>query len=617
MQASARILLLLLSLVSAGLSSVSSCQVTWSGEPAQSRNEHDLQFEASKFIAQVDTQFESINRIFSSVLFYDFGMHRLTQFGAADIRRQPANQYFGFESGDVFITQIPSAMADYKDRYGRTPESLHDAYEAIAAAGVALPPTPTGVAYAFDAATQEFMVEARGTGVPFIAAWLLLGGVFLTARMHFINLRGILHAFALLSGKYDDATKHGQLTHYRSFTASFASTVGLGATGGVAVAVCAGGPGAAFWIMVCGLLGMSTKFTECVLGQIYRRVSADGVVLGGPMHYLKAGFKLRKFLGLSMAPFGTLLSWTFAVICVCVSVIAGNALPISQSLGSLQTIKGLEFLQVYPWIYGAFMVLCVAAVVFGGIKSLGRVTGFVSPLMCLTYIGACGYVIAMNFENAEAALKSIFVEAFQPQALFAGSLVGVMIIGVTHASLNTDAGRGTASIIHAAAQTDEPVREGLISMLEPFVVSVLMCLLTALALGVTGVASTVEGQALASKDQGTALVLSALTKGLPAWFSYLLHAIIVLFTFTSCVTWAYFGERCFVYLLGGSCSRLYNCIFILFTFLGSVVSAANVMQFSLLLTLTLAIPNLIGVLLLNTTVREELDDYWQHYRTPA
>jgi AGCS family alanine or glycine:cation symporter len=260
------------------------------------------------------------------------------------------------------------------------------------------------------------------------------------------------------------------------------------------------------------------------------------------------------------------------------------------------------------------MMVVVALVVLGGVRILGFVTGWIAPLMCLAYIGACGWVIAMNSANLEAAFKAIFVEAFDPQALFAGSFVGVMIIGITRASLTTDAGLGTASIVHAAARTNEPVREGIIALLEPLIVSVLMCLITALAIGVTGAAATAEGQALAAREQGTALVLSALSNGMPDWFSYSLQAAIFLFAFSTCITWAYYGERCFVYLFGESFSKLFMLIFVIFTFLGSVLSAANVMQFSLLLMLTLAIPNLLGVLLLNNIVLEELDDYWQHHR---
>jgi AGCS family alanine or glycine:cation symporter len=316
-----------------------------------------------------------------------------------------------------------------------------------------------------------------------------------------------------------------------------------------------------------------------------------------------------------MAPFGTVLSWLFAAICICVSLTAGNTFQVSQSLGSLQTVKGLEFLRVDPWIFGVFMVVAIALVILGGVRMLGTVTGLIAPLMCLIYIGACGWIIAQNSANIEAAFKAIFVEAFEPRALLSGGFIGVMIIGMTRASLSNDAGLGTASIAHAAARTDEPVREGFVSLLEPLVVTVLMCLLTAMALGVTGIAVTPQGQALAAQEQGTALILSALSNGMPDWFVYALQAAMFLFAYSTCITWAYFGERCFVYLFGDSFSHLYRLLFIAFTFLGSIISAINVMQFSLLLMLTLAIPNLLGVLLLNSVVVEELDDYWQHYRS--
>jgi AGCS family alanine or glycine:cation symporter len=374
-----------------------------------------------------------------------------------------------------------------------------------------------------------------------------------------------------------------------------------------------GGPGAAFWIMVCGMIGMSTKFTECTLGQIYRRTNPQGVVLGGPMRYLQSGCKFKEFIGFSIAPIGTILSWLFAAICVCVSLTAGNTFQVSQSLGSLQTIEGLGFLRADPWMFGVFMMVVVGVVVIGRVKFLGNVTSLIAPLMLLLYIGACGWVLWQHSEDVVVAFKAIFIEAFKPQAFFAGSFVGVMIIGITRASLTTDAGLGTASIVHAAARTNEPIREGIVSLLEPLITTVLMCLLTALAIGVTGFASTPEGQTLAAKDQGTALIVSALSNGMPEWFSYLLQVAMLLFAFGTCISWAYIGERCFVYLFGDSFSLLFLLIFVVFTFLGSVLSAPNVMQFSLLLMLTLAIPNLIGLLLLNGVVVEELDDYWRHY----
>ncbi len=366
--------------------------------------------------------------------------------------------------------------------------------------------------------------------------------------------------------------------------------------------------------MVCGLLAMSTKFTECVLGQIYRRANSEGVVLGGPMRYLRQGFRLRKLIGFSMAPFGMLLSWTFAILCICVSLTAGNAFQVSQALGGLQHLKEFEPLNNSPWIFGVGMMVAVAVVVLGGIRLLGTVSAWLSPLACVIYAGACGWVIAQHSANLEAAFQAIFTEAFEPTSLVSGGFIGVLLIGLSRASLSSDAGLGTSSIIHSATRTDEPVREGLVAMLEPFIVTVCLTLLTALAMGVTGVAATPDGQELAASEKGTALVLKALTDGSPEWFALALQGVLLVFAYSTCITWAYFGERCFVGLLGESFSYLYKFIFIAFTFLGSVVSAVHLMQFSYLLMLTMAIPNLIGVVLLSGVAVEELDDYWHHYR---
>jgi alanine or glycine:cation symporter, AGCS family len=575
----------------------------------------DLQLkQLSGFVSLLDSWVGRINRQLSKFLFHDFGTSKLKMFGAADIQRQSAQEFFGDKYSDLFAVQVPTVFANFGDRYERLPLDLVEANAALTEAGLALPEVPQGVGYDYDGKKGEFLVKPHGFGIPFIAAWLVFGGAFLTLRMRLINLRGILHALALLSGRYDSSAKIGQLNHFQTFTTSLASAVGLGSISGAAIAVCLGGPGAAFWIMVCGLLAMSTKFTECTLGQIYRRVDAEGVVLGGPMRYLQSGFKLRRLVGFSLAPFGTLLSWLFAALCICVSLTAGNTLQVSQSLGSLQTAKGFEFLRTDPWIFGVFMVVAVAIVVFGGVRLIGRVTSWLAPLMCLVYICACSWVLIKYSANLETAFGAIFMEAYKPKALFSGSFIGVMIIGVTRASLTTDAGLGTASIAHAAARTDEPIREGIVSLLEPLLGTVLMCLLTTLAIGVSGVAETAEGQALAAKEQGIAIIMNALTNGMPDWFAYTLQAALFLFAFSTCITWAYFGERCVVSLFGDCFSHLYLIVFVAFSFLGSVLSAANIMQFSGLLMLTLAIPNLVGVLLLNKVVLEELDDYWKHYQ---
>jgi alanine or glycine:cation symporter, AGCS family len=566
-------------------------------------------------IARIDGVFAKANSVVAGALFYDFGTSSMPIFGAADISDQPAAEYFTGENKAIFTGQLPPIIEAFKIEKGRLPNSLGEVSAAAKVAGLELPKAPSGVAYDYNAESGTVMVKPRGASIPFVVVWLFLGGVFLTLRMGFINIRGFLHAIQLIRGKYDDPSEKGEVTHFQALSSALSATVGLGNIGGVAVAVGTGGPGATFWMIVVGLLGMSTKFAECTLGQIYRRVGPDGTVLGGPMRYLRDGLQNRTFLGAPLGGLGTVLAFVFALLCIGASFGGGNSYQVSQSLTAIKEAPGLDFLKTNPWVYGLLMSISVGLVIIGGIKSIGSVASRIVPVMCLAYVMACLWIIIAAWERVPMAITAIFTEAFHPQAMFAGGFWGVMVIGVRRAVFSNEAGAGSAAIAHSAAKTDEPVSEGIVALLEPFVDTVVVCTMTAVAIGVTGVYSTPAGQELASANQGAALTLLAFTTGGPAWFAYVLYASVILFAYSTCISWSYYGERCFVQLFGDSSSLVYKLLFIVFTFLGSVVTATNILDFSDLMILAMAVPNLLGVFLLSGVVREALNDYWRRFKS--
>ena len=447
-----------------------------------------------------------------------------------------------------------------------------------------------------------------GIGIPFVVVWLLFGGVFFTIRMSFINVRAFWHAIRLTSGAYDkkDDKSAGEVSHFQALCAALSATVGLGNIAGVAIAIGSGGPGAVVWMVLIGLAGMTTKFTECTLGQMYRKEDKEGHVSGGPMHYLKDG--LSK---MGLAPLGILLAFVFSILCIGASFGGGNAFQINQSLGAIR--GDVEFLDNYPWVYGLIMVVMVGLVIVGGIKSIGRVAGAIVPFMCLAYVITALYIIGSNSEKIGPAFSAILSQAWKPEAAFGGFL-GVLVIGIKRAVFSNEAGTGSASIAHSAAKTDIPVREGIVALLEPFIDTVVVCTMTALVIIITGVANDPENANLIYDDKGAALTAIAFGSQV-TWFKWILYMAVVLFAFSTCISWSYYGERCWTHWFGVKSSMIYKILFLVFTFIGSVVGANNIKDFSDLLILGLALPNVLGVLILSSSVRKELDSYWDRLKS--
>lgn len=489
----------------------------------------------------------------------------------------------------------------------------------------------------------------KSGGMPIVVLWLACGAVFFTIYMKGVNIWGFKHAIEVVRGIYDNPDEEGEVTHMQALASALSATVGLGNIAGVTIAMTMGGPGAFFWMMMCGFFGMTSKFVECTLGQKYRRIKDDGSVLGGPMAYLPEGLK-----ELGVGWLGVTLGVLFTFMCIMGSFGGGNMFQSNQAGSQLLTIvqaedraklaslseeiesanqvndnaKVLEldtqrealksemsdYADTFNMVFGIVMAALVAVVIIGGIKSIGKVAEKIVPAMCLIYILACLYVILAHVAEIPALVGMIFTEAFNPQA-FGGGLVGVLVIGVQRAAFSNEAGVGSAAIVHSAAKTEEPIREGAVALLEPFIDTIVVCSMTALVILITGAwnnSDWIIDQGLA----GTQLTSEAFESVLP-WFPYILTLAVVLFAFSTMISWSYYGERCWESLFGGSAISVYTykAIFIVAVFVGAIVPLGAVLDFSDMMILCMAFPNVLGLILLSPKVRRDLQAYWQRYKS--
>jgi len=469
----------------------------------------------------------------------------------------------------------------------------------------AVPTAPKGI-LTFSVVRSE--TEAGSTlvgktgGIPIIALWLLLGAVFFTVRMNFINLRAFGHAIAVVRGFYDnpDDDEEGEVTHFQALASALSATVGLGNIAGVALAVAMGGPGAVFWMIVAGFLGMSSKFVECTLAQIYRTKRPDGHVLGGPMAYLDEGLSEKGW-----KPLGKVLAVMFSVLCIGGSLGGGNTFQVSQSLGILRT--QIPIFDTMPWLYGLVMAVSVAVVILGGIQRIAATAEKIVPLMCGVYVAACLFILLMNAAAIPAAFGRILSEAFTPAAGL-GGFVGVLVTGIRRAVFSNEAGVGSASIAHSAAKTEYPVREGIVALLEPFIDTIVVCTMTGLVIVITGAFEDAANFDVIAAKEGAALTARAMG-GEISWFPWVLTVAVVLFAYSTMISWSYYGERCFVYLFGDGASTIYKIIYVVFVFLGSVITAQNILEYGDLMILAMGFPNILGLVLLSGKVKGQLDEY--------
>ncbi|MGI9545570.1 MAG: alanine/glycine:cation symporter family protein [Cyclobacteriaceae bacterium] len=439
----------------------------------------------------------------------------------------------------------------------------------------------------------------KGIEMPFVIIWLLVGATIFTIYMGFINLRGFKHAIDVVRGKFDDPADPGEVSHFQALTAALSGTVGLGNIAGVAIAVSLGGPGATFWMILAGLLGMSSKFVECTLGVKYRDVHADGSVSGGPMYYLSKGLTKR-----GLGPLGKICAVIFAIFCIGGSFGGGNMSQINQATEQLVSVTGGEnsFLFGQEWIFGAIMAAVVALIIIGGIKSIARVTEKIVPFMVAIYLLAAVFILLANFTMIPEAFGSIFSGAFSAKGM-AGGFVGVLIVGFQRAAFSNEAGVGSASIAHSAARTDEPISEGIVALLEPFIDTVVVCTMTALVIIITGSIDPDETEGVSLTSRAFASTIT--------WFPYVLLVAVILFALSTMISWSYYGLKSWTYLFGESRINdiVYKTIFCVFVVIGSVLPLTSVFYFSDAMIFAMAIPNVLGLYIMAPEIKKDLASY--------
>lgn len=456
-----------------------------------------------------------------------------------------------------------------------------------------------------------------GTSFPWIVGWLVVAATVFTLYFGFIQFRVLGHSIALVRGDYSDPRDAGEVSHFQALATALSGTVGLGNIAGVAVAVGIGGPGATFWMILAGLLGMASKFTECTLGVKYRNEYEDGTVSGGPMYYLTKGFAERG------VPGGRVLAVLFSIFCIFGAFGGGNMFQANQAHQQLAGVFG-----DYPgWITGVVFAFIVFIVIVGGIRSIARVTEKVVPFMAILYVGTALVIIGMNIGNIGWAFGQIFRGAFTDMGI-AGGAVGALIQGFKRAAFSNEAGVGSAAIAHSAVRTKEPVTEGFVSLLEPFIDTVVICTMTALVIIFTGqlVIDPETGRYVV--DQATGHIVTAtgatgvgLTSAAFAsafsWFPYLLVLAVVLFAFSTMISWSYYGLKAWTYLFGeGKQQELtFKILFCLFVIVGAAANLGPVIDFSDAAIFAMAVVNIIGLYVLMPIVRREVNGYLSRLRS--
>ncbi|WP_150281389.1 alanine/glycine:cation symporter family protein [Salipiger aestuarii] len=457
-----------------------------------------------------------------------------------------------------------------------------------------------------------------GTSFPWIVLWLVVAATIFTLYFGFVQFRSFPHSIALVSGKYSDPDDAGEVSHFQALATALSGTVGLGNIAGVAVAVSIGGPGATFWMVLAGLMGMASKFTECTLGVKYRNEYPDGSVSGGPMYYLKKGLAERGFAGL-----GKGLAILFSIFCVLGALGGGNMFQANQAHAQITNIVG-----DYPgWITGVIFAAIVFSVIVGGLKSIARVTEKVVPFMGVLYVGTALVIILMNADQIGWAFGQIFSGAFTGLGI-AGGLVGALIQGFKRAAFSNEAGVGSAAIAHSAVRTKEPITEGYVSLLEPFIDTVVICTMTALVIVITGVLQidpdtgmyiwdAEQGRvATVGNVSGVALTSAAFGSAL-AFFPYVLALAVILFAFSTMISWSYYGLKAWTYMFGeGRAQELsFKIVFCIFVVIGAAMNLGPVIDFSDAAIFAMALVNIFGLYFLMPIVKAEMVSYQARLKT--
>ena len=452
-----------------------------------------------------------------------------------------------------------------------------------------------------------FEINFFGQMAPVIVLWLVIAALFFTVYLGFINLRGFGYALRIVKGDYKDPNADGEISHFQAVSTAISGTVGIGNIGGVAVAIGLGGPGAAFWLFLAGFLGMSTKLVECTLGVKYRKINKDGSVSGGPMYYLEMLLtehqypRLGKFLGGFYA---------LALVIGCFGI--GNMFQSNQAYVQFVNVTGGDqsFFGERGWLFGMILGVTIGVVVIGGIRSIAKVASKIVPFMGILYVVSALAILMMSAEYLPGAIALIISDAFSPQSA-TGGMVGAMIIGFQRAVFSNEAGIGSASIAHSAVRTDEPASEGLVSLLEPFIDTVLICTLSSLVI----VATAYPAGLMETGLEGIELTSAAFEHHI-SWAPYPLALAGLLFAFSTILAWSYYGLQGWLYLVGDSLKAqlVFKFVFCGFVMLGSTIQLTAVLDFSDAMVFLISVPNIIGLYFFAPMVKREVYQYLDKIR---
>ncbi len=426
-------------------------------------------------------------------------------------------------------------------------------------------------------------------GLPLVA--LLLGtGVFLTFRLLFIQLRGFPHGVGIMTGRYDDPAHKGQLTHFQALSAALSATIGIGNIGGVATALYFGGPGAIFWMWVSAFFGMAIKYTSCTLAITHRKVEKDGNIRGGPMYFIEMG----------LPRYARPLAYMFALCTAVAAFGIGNMVQSNTVAHSVVDAFGVSTADegMWRWVIGIIISVCVGMVILGGIKRIGQVASYLVPFMSVLYILTAIVILLLNLEHILPSFRMIFYHAFNPTAAtggFAGATVWLTISwGLKRGLFSNESGLGSAPMAHSTAKVEQPVREGLVAMLGPFIDTILICTMTALVILIAGKWD--------SGLNGAPMTMAAFNDALPLYGRWLVVVAILLFAFSTVVTWSYYGEKGIEYLFGSGAKKPYLWVYLLFTLIGARVDLQAAWTFADIANGLMAVPNLVALLALSGVI---------------
>ena len=453
-----------------------------------------------------------------------------------------------------------------------------------------------------------YPITLFGHSVPWILFWLITASLFCTFYFNFVNVRGFKQGFKIIRGDYSDPRGPGEVSHFQALATALSGTVGLGNISGVALAVAIGGPGATFWMIIAGILGMSAKFCECTLGVMYRNNNPDGTVSGGPMYYLSKGIAQQYP---ALAPIGKILGVLFAIFCIGGAIGAGNMFQANAAYQQLKFISGGEasFLAGNAALFGVVVAILVGMVIIGGMKSIARVTDKLVPFMAGIFMLAGVVVIGAHIQQLPEAIMTIFNGAFKAEGI-TGGVIGVMLTGFRRAAFSNEAGIGTAAIAHSAVKTKEPITEGLVSLWEPFIDTVVMCTMTALMIVISGVASP------GGSADGVELTSNAFATVMP-WFPNVLAVIVFMFAFATMIAYSYYGLKATTYLFGENrwVEIIYKFVFLILIVVGCTMDFKKLVDFSDAIYFLMAVPNVIGIYLLAPVVKREMKSYFARLKS--